>query len=732
MTLVSVNGYKVMQERYMQEGETTPDDVFRRVAKVIASAETGKSRGGKSNKRYWERKFFNMMSDLDFLPNTPCLANAGKPNGQLAGCFVLPVEDDIEAIFNAIKWGAIVHKTGGGTGYSFSHLRPSGSQVKDSGGIASGPVSFMRVFDAATAEMKQGGLRRGANMGILRVDHPDILEFINCKRTEGRFSNFNISVGITDEFMNCLRDGKQFCLRHQNPDEKIERWIDPKEIWKEIVAGSWENGEPGVVFLDTINESNPLSEVETIESTNPCAEQPLPPFGTCILGSINLSNMFSLNSGEVNQRKLSATVETAVRFLDDAIDITSFPLKAIEEEAKSKRRIGLGIMGLADLLIKMRIPYGSPKSVKVVEEVVKKFQKFAVRASIKLGEEKGVPPLLNDFSVLPHLKQSRRNALITTIAPTGSLSIVAGCSSGCEPVFSFHFTKKAVETELDMVHPLVQEWIASNPPSDSLPDYFVEARNIPPLEHIRMQAILQKHIDSGISKTINAPNNISLEDTGKALMFAYEEGLKSVAFYREGSRKFEAQKAVDVYADEPADEPAKVVMSFQPPEVPYPSEFGIETPRPNKLSGETIKIMTGRGKLYITINEHAGRPFEVFLKIGKSGREDFAYSEALGRMISLAFRSGVHVDKIIKHLRNISGADQVWDDGMPIRSVPDAVGIVLERKYTVNPLTQKYEVKGIKAENGQFPVHCIMCDSEDVALEGNCLTCKSCGYSKCD
>jgi ribonucleoside-diphosphate reductase alpha chain len=711
MEKVNENGLKVMQERYMQDNESCADDVFRRVAKAIASVETGKSSSGKSNKRYWERKFLKIMSDLDFLPNTPCLANAGKPNGQLAGCFVLPVEDDIEGIFDAIKWGAIVHKTGGGTGYAFSRLRPSGSQVKDSGGIASGPVSFMRVFDAATAEMKQGGLRRGANMGILRVDHPNILEFIKCKRTEGRFSNFNISVGITDEFMEAIAGGwTTFNLRHSGPDGDVEVQVDPHEIWHEIIRGAWENGEPGVVFLDTIAKTNPLSEIETIESTNPCAEQPLPPFGTCILGSINLSNMVNTRTKDVNYPKLAKTVATAVRFLDNAIDVTSFPLRVIEVEAKSKRRIGLGIMGLADLLIKMKITYGTQNAREITEEIMKKFQGYAVRASIQLGEEKGVPPLLNDNRVLPHLKTSRRNALITTIAPTGSLSIVAGCSSGCEPVFSFHFTKKAVETELDMVHPLVADWVLSHAPEDSLPDYFIEARDIPVKAHIRMQAVLQKYIDSGISKTINAPSDITLEETEEAFIYAYEQGLKSVAFYREGSRKFEAQKAMSKLP-----EPAEVVTKY--------ISSGLDTSRPKSLHGETVKIMTGRGKLYITINEHDGQPFEVFLKIGKSGREDFAYSEALGRMISLLFRTGVSVEKIVKHLRNISGADVVWYEGKQVKSVPDAVAIILEEKYLDSP---------VATENGKFPVHCPECDSENVGIQGNCLTCKSCGYSKCD
>lgn len=715
---ISENGMKVIETRYAHEGESARD-VFTRVATHIASVEKTETL-----KLKWKDRFFKLMANLNFLPNTPCLANAGKPNGQLSACFVIPVEDDVEAIFDAIKWTAMVHKTGGGTGFSFSKLRPDGSTVRESGGIASGPVSFMRVFNAATGEMKQGGLRRGANMGILRVDHPDIMEFIHCKRVEGEFSNFNLSVGITDNFMECLRTKKPFILGHKSPDGVIAREIDPQEIWDAIINGAWENGEPGVVFLDAINEDNLLSGIETLDATNPCAEQPLPDFGSCTLGSINLSNMFhNLGSRTTNnpmdmifKGKLKTTVSQAVRFLDNTIDANHYVLKQFKDEALSKRRIGLGIMGLADLLIKMKIRYGSTESFEVASNIMKLIDETAVQASERLGEEKFRPPLLTKHVVTDAIGKSRRNGLLTTIAPTGSISIVAGVSSGCEPVFSFNFEKVCIETKIDMIHPLAMEFIKTHP-NEELPSYFVEARDIPPQLHLRMQQTLQKYTHSGISKTINAPHDINRANVSLTFMSAYEIGLKSIAFYREGSRKYEAQAAKDQKLETPNVESAKLS--------PKATDAGHESPRPVRLPGTTTKIMTGRGKLYVTVNEDQGRPFEVFLKIGKSGREDFAYSEALGRMISLAFRNGVSVTKIVKHLEGISGADFVWDDGQQIKSVPDAVARVLTGLY----------IDTMELENDSNDVDsitvCPECGRLTLITEGNCITCPKCGWSKC-
>jgi len=689
---------EVLNFRYLKDGET-PEEMFSRVASLVASVEEHPKR--------WGRKFYRLMASLDFLPNTPTLINAGRSNGQLAACFVLPIGDSIPEIFDSLKNMAVIQKSGGGTGFSFSRLRPEGYLVEDTGGIASGPVSFMKVFDAATNEMKQGGVRRGANMGVLRVDHPDIMKFVKCKRREGSFSNFNISVGITDEFMNCLDTGEKFSLGWGAYAEVI----DPSNIWDEIIKGAWSNGEPGVVFLDRVNENNPIPG-EIIEGTNPCSEQPLPPYGVCNLGSINLSNF--VKDGEIDYGRLDEVIPVAVRFLDNIVDVNKYPLEDIKREALRTRRIGLGIMGLADALIKMEIVYGSPQSIELAEEIMEYIQVVSHQVSEELAVEKSVPEYLIHHGI------KRRNGAVTTIAPTGSLSLIANCSSGCEPVFSFAYSKKCIDTELIVTHPLYEEYLKTQPKVDffhlqnPIPDYFVTAKEVPISRHIQMQAALQKHVDSGISKTINAPHETTPEQVSEAFRDAYESGCNSISFYREGSRKIEGH----------TDKSSEKIGTLNDKSTPI-SNFeytGMDQPRPKRLNGHTSVIKTGRGKLYITVNDLDGAPFEVFLKIGKSGREDLAYSEALGRIISLALRSGVPITKIIKHLRDISGYDTVFDYGQAVKSVPDALAIILDMEYG----------EGKHSKNvTSYNLVCPDCDRSNVIIESNCAVCKDCGWSRC-
>lgn len=679
------NAMRVLKFRYLRDGET-PEQMIERVARTIASVEKEKQ-----DRDFFEDRFREMMDNLDFLPNTPTLINAGKSLGQLAACFVIPIEDSIPEIFESIKSGALIHKSGGGTGFSFSRLRPRGSAVKETGGIASGPVSFLRVFDAATREMKQGGVRRGANMGILRIDHPDIEEFIDAKKVEGEISNFNLSVAVTDEFMECLTTPKPFNLKWRS---KTIKQIDPSDLWKKICEGAWLNGEPGIIFIDKINEVNPLNKWETIEATNPCAEQPLPPWGTCVLGSINLSNFVVDTKPDLE--RLRTVAGLATRFLDNCIDATSYPLKEIKKEAMKTRRIGLGIMGLADMMIKCRIRYDSQKGFELAKLIMQSIQEESTNESIRLGKIKGIPTYLSKKKLIV------RNAARTTIAPTGSISLIAGCSSGCEPIFSFDYSKQCIDSKIQIKHPLLEGF----GPKDELPEWYITAPQIEPIDHVKMQSVLQKYVDSGISKTINAPPETTVEEIDDVFRQAYYLGVKSITFYREGSRKIESQVAAGK-------------ENGQPPPL---EEIMVEADRPSKLSGTTTAITTGRGKLYVTINELDNIPYEVFLSLGKSGREDFAYSEAIGRLISIALRNKVPVQTIIKHLRNISGHDQVFDYGTLIKSVPDAVAFVLGLSY------------GHKKDNPKLPDIALCPDCGADAIEpsgGNCITCMECGWSKC-
>ena len=581
---LSENALTVLKARYLLRNEQgniieTPEELFKRVARAIASVEA--VYGG--NPEEWEAKFYDAMSNLLFLPNTPTLINAGKEIGQLAACFVLPVDDSMKSIFDSLKNAALILQSGGGTGFSFSKLRPRADIVKSTGGIASGPVSFMRIYNTATEVIKQGGARRGANMGILRVDHPDIIEFIKIKRHAEEFANFNISVAVTDAFMEALKNNSEYALINPRTSKDMGH-IKAGDVFKEIVESAWETGDPGLVFIDRINRDNPTPHIGEIESTNPCGEQPLLPYEACILGSINLSKMVkqdsrfkiqdsrneknasrithhALRQYEIDWELLESLVHLAVRFLDNAIDANKYPVSEIEKMHKGNRKIGLGVMGWADMLIKLGIRYNSPKAFKLARKVMSFIREHARAASSELARQRGVfPNFKGSIYDTPEIaaKGGLRNATTTTIAPTGTLSIIAGCSSGIEPLFAIAYKRLVLDTELYEIHPYFleiakqrgfysNEVIGKIGIKGSLKSFkeiprdikrlFITAHEISPEDHIEVQAAFQEFTDNAVSKTVNLKHRAARDDVARAFLLAYEKGCKGITAFRYGSKK---------------------------------------------------------------------------------------------------------------------------------------------------------------------------------------------------
>lgn len=884
---LSDNAEKVLKARYLlkDEGGNCIEDVegmFRRVAKAIAQAD---AQYGATKKQIQdtESDFFGLMASLDFLPNSPTLMNAGRPNGQLSACFVLPIPDSMEGIFDGIKNAALIHKSGGGTGFSFSRLRPAGSAVKTTGGIASGPVSFMKVFNAATEAVKQGGVRRGANMGLLRVDHPDIREFIQCKQQSGDITNFNISVGITEAFMDAVKEGTGYDLMDPKTDQPVKR-ENAREIFDMIVSGAWSNGEPGIVFLDRINKDNKVPSLGEIESTNPCVtgdtlvatrkglepikdlvgtypeilsvdgcyypaskvvktgvkpvyelltqrgyklkltgdhriytdrgwvradelndadilylnphglvsqlekvqnkrmfreayedglksltllgeqhvydlselihncfyangllvhncgEQPLLPYESCNLGSINLSNMVGENG--FNEVRFLDTIEKAVHFLDNVIDVNQYPLPNIEKVTKSTRKIGLGVMGYADMLLKMCIPYDSEEALDLVGYIMGLLNHAGHAVSKELAKARGPFPAFRK-STYPK-KLPLRNCTVTTIAPTGTLSMIANCSSGVEPIFGYVYYKEVLSgTKLPYVNDILLselqgrglyntelvERIAkqgSLTSIDSLPSdlrkIFVCAHDISPSWHIRTQAAFQDDTDNAVSKTVNFANSATKADVEEVFMLAYEQGCKGVTVYRDGSRDFQVlnlgRADMAKSPTQKADGAIKIV-------IPGPRD------RPKMLKGQTETITTGCGKLYVTINSDELGASEAFITTGKEGGCP-SQSEATARLISLALRSGVSKTEVIEQLRGIRCFSTLRQKDADGTSCPDAIGRLLERiiknepYIPPTPLGQSFSREVEPEANGLCPV----CKSPFLN-EGGCVICKNCGWSKC-
>jgi len=550
---LSLNAVQVLQERYLlrdEEGRIieTPREMMRRVAKAIAQVD---ARYGEDVEKTCS-EFYEMLTSLYFLPNSPTLMNAGTPLGQLSACFVLPVEDSIESIFDALREMALIHKSGGGTGFTFTHLRPRGDRVSTTGGRASGPVSFMRIFDTATEVVKQGGKRRGANMGILRFNHPDVREFIHAKEKANFLENFNLSVAITDEEVEKVQRGEELELRNPK-DEKVWEKINARELFKMLAESAWRSGEPGLIFLDEINRHNPTPSQGRIEATNPCGEVPLLPYESCNLGSINLARM--VEEGKIDYERIKETVKRAVHFLDNVIDANLYPLPQVQKMVEGNRKIGLGVMGFADMLVKIGVSYYSEEALKIAEEVMN-FISFQARfASQELAEKRGTFPNYPQ-SIWADKDLSLRNATLTSIAPTGSISLIASVSSGIEPFFALAFRRYVLDnTELLEINPLLEEklksyqipeetwkiiWEKGNLEGIDVPEelhrLFITALEIPPAFHIRMQATFQKYVDNAVSKTINLPASATPQDVEEAYLLAQELKCKGITVYRYGSR----------------------------------------------------------------------------------------------------------------------------------------------------------------------------------------------------
>lgn len=728
------NAIEVLKRRYLKKDEEgriieTTEELFRRVAVAIAEVDF---LYGKSEREVSETKeiFYELLTTLRFLPNSPTLMNAGTPLGQLSACFVLPVEDSMEGIFDAVKYAAIIHKSGGGTGFSFSRLRPKGDVVGSTKGISSGPVSFMSVFDAATEAVKQGGRRRGANMGLLRVDHPDIMEFITCKDDLTKFTNFNISVGLTEEFMKAVINDQEYDLVNPRSGKVVKR-MKAKEVFDLIVHQAWKNGEPGIVFLDRINASNPTPALGEIEATNPCGEQPLLPYESCNLGSINLSKM--IKDGSIDWELLKDTVWKAVHFLDNVIDANKYPLELIEKNTKANRKIGLGVMGWADMLIQLRIPYNSKDALLLAEKVMKFILNEGRAASMDLAKERGVFP--NYEKSIYYNKLPLRNATITTIAPTGTLSILAGTSSGIEPLFAICFARNVMDgTRLIEVNPYFKRemerlglWsdelaqkiaeTGSIQGIKEIPDeikrIFVTAHEISPSDHVRMQAAFQQYVDNAVSKTVNLPNHATEDDVREVYLLAYRLGCKGVTVYRDGSRQGQViQKGKASSESQVSPKPRK---------------------RPEVLHGVTRLMKTGCGNLYVTINkDEKNKPFEVFTNIGKAGGCAASQAEAIGRLISLALRSGIEPEEIVTQLKGISCHVPVWSGNGKITSCSDAIAKAIEAEIRGNKNHTKVENKnseGLYSEVVHFGA-CPECGGT-ISYEEGCAICHSCGFTKC-
>jgi ribonucleoside-diphosphate reductase alpha chain len=735
---LTANALVVLEKRYLRKDENgniieSPEDMFKRVAKAIA--EVDQIYGGDPQESY--EKFYEIMARLEFLPNSPTLMNAGTSFQQLSACFVLPIEDSMESIFETLKYAALIHKTGGGTGFSFSNLRPLNDVVKTTSGVSSGPISFMKVYNAATEAIKQGGRRRGANMGILRVDHPDIIEFIKCKEKEGELANFNISVAITDDFMKKLQNNEEYELINPRTKQVVKK-LKAREVFDLIVEHAWLNGEPGVVFIDVINKYNPTPEVGIIESTNPCGEQPLLPYESCNLGSINLGKMV-IHRGDtcdIDWERLKYVTETAVHFLDNVIDANQYPVGKIREMTLANRKIGLGVMGWADMLFQLRISYNSKEALALAEKVISFIKKVAVETSESLAEKRG--PFPNFEKSIFKNGKPRRNATLTTIAPTGSIGIIANASTGIEPIFALAYVRKNIlgGEELFEINPyfrqalieeglyskeLIEEVIQKGSLKDikGIPEafkrIFVTALDIPPEMHVRMQAAFQKYVDNAVSKTINLPNSATKEDVEKIFLLAYKLGCKGITVYREGSR---SQQVLNI--------PAKKEEKVKPE----------PRTRPRVVSGKTVKMVTGCGNMYVTINEDEFGPCEVFTSLGKSGGCTSSQSEAIGRLISLALRSGVKPEKIIEQLKGIRCPSPVIYQGESIFSCADALAKALEiylQEKNVPSLFDSVKLqekqKSNKNDLGINP-QCPECGAMLEIGEG-CATCRSCGFSKC-
>lgn len=771
------NAVTVLERRYLKRDEfgnllEKPQDMFLRVARNVASVEK-KYNKTDAEIREIEKQFFDIMSDLDFLPNSPTLMNAGRELQQLAACFVLPVGDSMSAIFEALKETALIQKSGGGVGYSFSNIRPKNDVVLSTKGVSSGPISFMTVFNAATDTIKQGGTRRGANMGILRVDHPDILEFITAKEDNEKLTNFNISVGVTEAFMKAVENDDEYDIINPRTKQVTGRY-KAREVFGKIVHQAWKNGDPGIIFLDRLNKDNPTPHVGIIESTNPCGEQPLLPYEACNLGSINLANMVREDDGiiTIDYEKLRKLVKTAVRFLDDVIDASKYPLDKISEMVHANRKIGLGVMGFADMLIRLQIPYNSEEALETAKNIMSFINDISKETSIELASERGPFPNYKGSIYDSPEGYEIRNATTTTIAPTGTLSIIAGCSSGVEPLFAVSFIKNVMDNDrLVEVNPYFEklareegfytkELMEKIAKQGSLKDLdevpaqyrriFVTAHDISPVWHVRMQAAFQRFTDNAVSKTVNFSSDAQIKDVEEVYMLAYRLGCKGITIYRDKSRQsqvllIEENKDASEDFDSKANQASQgigtrnlaaqktgnedVVKVAKAEEQSFTGGEKImikPRPRPEVTEGMTKKYnIGGCGKLYVTVNSDEHGICEVFTNTGEEGCA--ALSAAIGRLISIAIRAGIDITSIQKQVRGIRCVTCIADRNTHVLSCPDAIGKAIE--FYLNG-TNKFD---FDATSG--PRSVMICPEDGcggiMEPEGGCFVCRICGFSKC-
>ena len=744
---------RVLRERYLlrKDGEVieTPEEMCWRVAVSIAA---GEGRYGRSQAAVREvaEAFYDMMVDGYFIPNSPTLMNAGKGNGlQYSACYVLPVGDSMEEIFDSVKAAAIIHKSGGGTGFAFSRLRPKDDIVSSTGGRASGPVSFLRVFNGATEAVKQGGTRRGANMGILKVDHPDVLEFIDCK-LDGGITNFNISVAATDTFMEALSRGEEYDLVNPHTRKVVGR-LSAREVFDRMVSAAWRTGDPGMVFIDRINASpaNPTPDLGQVEATNPCGEQPLLPNEACNLGSLNVSKFARPGDDSelsIDWDEMERVVRLAVRFLDDVIEMNPYPLPEIDATVKSNRRIGLGIMGWADLLFIMGIPYDSQEAIDLAERLMSFVKDKGHDQCAKLAEERG--PFPNWSKSIYKDVRPMRNSTVTTIAPTGTISMIAGCSSGIEPIFALAFQHRVKQPDGERVLTFVNETFeaiakARGFYSDALKEeiarrgslhgipglpenaanVFKTSHDIPFEWHVRHQAAFQRYTDNGVSKTINLPNDASEEDVASAYRLAWELGCLGITVFRDGCK---GEQVLNVGLGKKDKSPAQLPTAGQQ----------VIRPRPHSLAGKTYRKETPIGTAFITVNEtEDGEPFEVFVQVGKGGSDTMAVAEALGRLISLTLRLPSpltpqrRLEEVISQLSRIGGAQPMGFGAGKVLSLPDALGRTLAEhigqvKVAGPPSTKADERRRI----GDL---CKECGQATFVYEEGCKKCLSCGFNEC-
>ena len=723
---LSDNARIVLDRRYLKRSSDgnvveTPEEMFDRVARTIAGADAAFDENADVDET--ADRFRKMMTRLEFLPNSPTLMNAGRDLGQLAACFVLPVDDSMESIFETLKHTAMIHKSGGGTGFSFSRIRPARDVVRSTAGVSSGPISFMAVYDTATETVKQGGTRRGANMAVLRVDHPDIEAFIEAKSEARTLNNFNISVAITDDFMTAVADRTDYPLVNPRTGRTVRR-VQAEDLFARIADAAWETGEPGVLFIDRMNADNPTPNLGTIEATNPCGEQPLLPCESCTLGSINLARM--VKDGDLDTDRLWRTVRDAVHFLDNVVEVNRYPLPVIAEMSRRTRKIGLGVMGFADMLIRMGIPYNDEAAEAEAEAVMSQITAWARAASAELAETRGSFPAYPGSIFDDPATPAMRNATVTTVAPTGTISLIAGVSSGIEPLFAVAHARHVLNGEiLNEVHPLFRE-IAKEEGFDSpeleaevvrtgslrgvesVPEsvrrLFSTAHEIAPEWHLRIQAAFQRHTDNAVSKTVNLPADATRQAVADIYRQAFEAGLKGVTLYRDRSR-------------------ADQVLRTGPGQRGAESQSGRgPRPRPEKTEGYTRRVRTGCGNLYVTVNSDDDGICEVFAQMGKSGGCASSQTEAAGRLISLALRSGIPPDAVVKQLIGIRCPSPTWKNGRITLSCPDAIAQVLQAAAGDDIPTAPVQ-PGIDL--------CPECGGA-MTHDGGCRLCRSCGFSKCN